>query len=197
MTGSLDEAGLDLLFRKARSHRAGLDRPVSDERLRALYDLMKWGPTSFNCCPARVLFLRTPESKERLLPALNPGNVEKTRTAPVTAIIGYDVRFYDLLPELLPQVDARSGFLGKSELARETALRNGSLQGAYLIMAARALGLDCAPMSGFDQDRVDQIFFATASDDECLQPPRSPAGTVRTNSLCNLCYGDRQRLLPR
>src|SRR5579884_146613 len=157
----LNDDALDTLFRKARTHNGWLNKPVNDQTLRDLYDLMKWGPTSANSCPARVLFLRTREGKQRLKPALQPGNVDKTMDAPVTAIIAYDEHFYDHLPELFPNnASARDWFANSPELARVTALRNGSLQGGYFIMAARSLGLDCGPMSGFDNGKVDEEFFA-------------------------------------
>ena len=140
MRDQLNVEGLDLLFHTARTANAWLDRPVSDNVLRELYDLMKMGPTSANCCPARILFLRTREAKNRLLPALAPGNVEKTMSAPVTAIIGYDVNFYEKLPTLFPHTDARAWFADSPGLADATAKRNSSLQGAYLIIAARAWG---------------------------------------------------------
>ena len=179
----LSEPALDLIFRSARTHTHWLERPVDDETLRALYDLLKWGPTSANCSPARIVFVRSREAKERLRPALSAGNVDKTMAAPVTAIIGHDLRFYDHLPRLFPHTDARSWFAGKDELIRTTAFRNGTLQGAYLIVAARSLGLDCGPMSGFDNARVDAAFF--------------PGGTVKSNFLCNLGYGDPAKLHPR
>jgi len=147
----LSDEVLDQLFRTARTHKAWLDRPVSDELLHQVYDLMKWGPTSANLCPARILFLRTREAKQRLRPALMPGNVEKTMAAPVTAIVAYDERFYEQAPRLFPHGSGmRDLFLNSPDLAEATAFRNGTLQGAYLILAARSLGLDCGPMSGFD-----------------------------------------------
>jgi len=179
----LSETALDVIFRNARTHNAWLDRPVDDDTLRALYDLLKWGPTSANASPARFVFLRSRQAKERLRPALSPGNVDKTMAAPVTVIVGHDLRFYEHLPRLFPHADARSWFAGNDELIRTTAFRNGSLQGAYLIVAARALGLDCGPMSGFDNARVDAEFF--------------PDGTVKSNFLCNLGYGDPAKLFPR
>jgi 3-hydroxypropanoate dehydrogenase len=179
----LTDAGLDLLFRNARSHRAWLDRPVPDELLQRVYDLARFGPTSANCSPMRVLFVRSRESKERLRPALTPGNVDKTMQAPVTAIVGHDLEFYEQLPRLFPTADMRANFVGKPELIAATAFRNGSLQGAYLMLAARALGLDCGAMSGFDNAKVDAAFF--------------PDGRVRSNFLCNLGYGDPSKLGPR
>lgn len=151
---------LDALFRTARTHYRWLAQPVSDDELRAVYELMKWGPTSANCSPARILFLRTPAAKERLKPALSAGNVDKAMAAPVIAIVATDPEFYESLPYLYPQADARSWFANNRELAADTAARNGTLQGGYLILAARAAGLDCGPMSGFDNDRVDQEFLS-------------------------------------
>jgi 3-hydroxypropanoate dehydrogenase len=197
MTKTLNEEGMDLLFRAARTHSDWLDRPVSEDTLHQLYDLMKWGPTSANSSPARILFLRTQQAKARLLPALAPGNVEKTRTAPVTAIIAYDLQFYDKLPRLFPHNPAmREGFINAPQLIEPTARRNSSLQGAYFIIAARAVGLDCGPMSGFDNAKVDEEFFAAGKcagcDEEFL-----PEGHVRSNFLCNLGYGDPAKLFPR
>lgn len=197
MSNRLNEEGLDLLFRQARTHNGWLDQPVTDEILRQLYDLMKWGPTSVNCCPARIVFLRTPEAKQRLLPALAPGNVEKTMTAPVTAIIGYDGKFYEHLPKLFPHTDARAWFAGTPELAEVTARRNSSLQGAYFMLAARALGLDCGPMSGFDQAKVDHEFFPAEERRDEFQQEYFPDSHIKTNFLCNLGYGDPTKLHPR
>jgi len=180
---TLDDTALDQLFRTARTYRAWRDQAVSDETLHAIYELMKWGPTSSNCCPARIVFVKTPEAKARLEPALDAGNVRQTMAAPATAIIGYDLEFYEKLPLLAPQRDLRSEFVGKPELIRSTAFRNGSLQGGYLIIAARALGLDCGPMAGFDHDKVNAGFWAGTS--------------VKTNFLCNLGYGDPAKVKPR
>jgi 3-hydroxypropanoate dehydrogenase len=195
---TLSEDALNLLFRDARTHNAWRDVPVSDALLHRLYDLMKMGPTSTNGCPARIVFLRTPEAKQRLLPALLPANVEKTMSAPVTAIIGYDVKFYESLPRLFPHNPAARGwFADKPELAEITALRNSSLQGAYFIFAARALGLDCGPLSGFDHAKVDHEFFSgTGSSDE-FQLEFFPCSHVKSNFLCNLGYGDESKLFPR
>ncbi len=197
MNKRLSEEGMDLLFREARTHSAWLNQPVSDETLRQLYDLMKWAPTSANCSPARILFLRTPEAKRRLLPALAPGNVEKTMAAPVTAIIAYDVKFYELLPKLFPHADARSWFSDTPELALTTARRNSSLQGAYFIIAARSLGLDCGPMSGFDNAKVDHEFFPADPKDNAFQLEYFADSHVKSNFLCNLGYGDPAKLFPR
>jgi len=179
----LDNPSLNLIFREARTHNAWLDKPVSDSLLQQIYDLMKWGPTSANSSPARIVFVRSAAAKERLLPAMSPGNLEKTRAAPVTAIIAYDTEFHEKLTKLFPQADARSWFAGNQALIDTTAFRNGSLQGAYLIIAARALGLDAGPMSGFDNAKVDKEFF--------------PEGKVKSNFLVNLGYGDRAKLFPR
>lgn len=174
---------LDTIFHKARTHVSWLDQPVSDHLLRQIYDLMKWGPTSANCSPARILFLRTKEAKERLKPALMPTNVDKTMAAPVTAVIGYDLQFYDLLPKLFPHNPGfRDYFANSPELSQITAFRNSSLQGGYFIVAARSVGLDCGPMSGFDNAKVDAEFF----------PPN-----VKSNFLCNLGYGDHSKVFPR
>lgn len=175
---------LDQLFRNARTHNAWLDRPVTDETLRELYDLLKWGPTSANGSPARFLFIRSPEAKARLKPVLSPGNVEKTMAAPVTVVVAYDLLFYEQLPKLFPHsASMRNLFASNSQLAEETARRNSSLQGAYLITAARSLGLDCGPMSGFDNARLDEEFF--------------PEGHVKSNFLINLGYGDVAKIFPR
>jgi len=160
-----------------------LIEPVSDEQLRRIYDMMKWGPTSANTSPARIVFVRSPAAKEKLLACVSPGNVEKTRSAPVTAIIGMDLSFYEKLPVLFPHADARSWFVGKQEFADATAFRNSSLQGGYFIIAARALGLDCGPMSGFDHAKIDDAFWAGT--------------TVRTNFICNLGRGDPSKVFAR
>ena len=181
--GRIDEAALDQLFREARTHNAWQPRPVADELLRQAVDLAKMGPTSANASPLRIVFVRTPEGKERLKPALAPLNVEKTMAAPVTAIIGHDLAFYELLPRLFPHADARAWFAGNEPLIEITAFRNGTLQGAYFILAARALGLDCGPMSGFDNAQVDAAFFAGTQ--------------IKSNFLVNLGYGDPADLFPR
>ena len=179
----LPDAALDVLFRNARTHRAWLPEPVPDELIQQMYELFKMGPTSANSCPARVVFVKTSEAKARLLPALAPGNVEKTRTAPLTAIVAHDLEFYEKLPELNPHMDGKAIFAGHPDLIQETAFRNGSLQGAYLMMAARALGLDCGPMSGFEAAKVNAEFF--------------PDGKWKANFICNLGYGDAAKLFPR
>jgi len=178
------EESLERLFRQARTHSAWLDRPVAPELLRQIYDLAKWGPTSANSSPARFVFVTTPEAKARLLPAVAPGNVEKTRTAPVNVIVAWDTLYYDELPRLFPHAPGmRDFFAGNPEMAREAALRNGSLQGGYFILAARGLGLDCGPMSGFDAAKLNAEFF--------------PDGRWKANFLLNLGYGDPDKLMPR
>ena len=194
----LNDDVLDVLFREARTHSAWLDRLVEDDLLHQLYDLMKWGPTSANCCPARILFLRSKPAKERLRPALMPGNVDKTMKAPVTAILAYDSKFYEQLPRLFPAVPAmKEMYVASSELAATTALRNGSLQGAYFMLAARSLGLDCGPMSGFDNAKVDEEFFPTTAAWGQANGAFVAAGAVKSNFLCNLGYGDAAKLYPR
>ena len=195
---ALDDEVLDQLFRKARTHSSWLDRPVSDETLRELYELVKWAPTSANTNPARFLFLRSKRAKERLLPALAPGNVEKVMTAPVTVIVAYDLLFFEKLPVLFPHSPAmRENFAKNPQLVEVTARRNSSLQGAYLILAARALGLDCGPLSGFDNAKVDREFFDAGRECEGCDQEFLPEGHVRSNFLCNLGYGDSTALHPR
>jgi 3-hydroxypropanoate dehydrogenase len=183
LTDKLPDASLDQLFRNARTRGAWQDKNIPDSLLHELVDLVKLGPTSGNCSPARLLFVKSPEAKERLKPYLSDGNRDKTMKAPVCTIIGYDLDFYEHLPKLFPHTDAKSWFEGKPKKIADTAFRNGSLQGAYLILAARALGLDCGPMSGFDNDGVDKEFFAGTN--------------IRSNFLCNLGYGDDSALRPR
>jgi 3-hydroxypropanoate dehydrogenase len=198
MTQAIDDKAMDVLFREARSHSAWLDRPVADETLRRLYDLMKWGPTSANSMPARIVFLRTAKAKERLRPALAAGNVEKAMAAPVTAIIAYDLKFYDKLPRLFPHAPAmRDLFASNPDLVTSTARRNSSLQGAYFIVAARAVGLDCGPMSGFDNAKVDEEFFGRGRECQGCDQEYFPEGHVRSNFLCNVGYGDTSKLFPR
>jgi 3-hydroxypropanoate dehydrogenase len=193
----LSDHDLDLIFRNARTLTGWLDKPVTDETIRSIYNLMKWGPTSANCSPARFFFVRSKEAKERLRPALAPGNVQKTMSAPVTAIIAYDLRFYEKLTKLAPHNPAfRDLFANNPEGAEAAAKRNGSLQGAYFIIAARALGLDCGPMSGFDNAKVDEEFFA-AGVDRAQAPDEFLSGTVKSNFLCNLGYGDPASIYPR
>jgi 3-hydroxypropanoate dehydrogenase len=184
MSDVLNSEGLDIIFRRARTHSVWLDKPVEDALLTQVYDLAKMGPTSANMCPMRIIFVKSREAKEKLKPALDAGNVDKTMKAPVTAIIGMDVHFYEALPLLFPHADAKSWFKDLPENVLEyIALRNGSLQGAYFMLAARALGLDCGPMSGFDNQGVDRAFFAGTN--------------IKSNFLCNLGYGDPGGLQPR
>jgi 3-hydroxypropanoate dehydrogenase len=178
-----DNASLDLIFRKARTHNGWQDKPVEDSLLEQVYDLCKWAPTSANCSPMRLVFVKSKEAKERLKPALAPGNVGKVMSAPVTAIIGHDMAFYELLPKLFPHADARAWFVGNDAMIAATAFRNGTLQGAYFMLAARSLGLDCGPMSGFDNAKVDAEFFKDT--------------TVKSNFICSLGYGDSSKLFPR
>ena len=184
MNSVVSNEDLDLIFRKARTHNVWLDKPVEDALLRQVCDLAKMGPTSANMCPLRIVFVKSREAKERLKPALDAGNVDKTMKAPVTAILGMDIHFYEKLPKLFPHADAKAWFKDLPENVLEyMALRNSSLQGAYFMLAARALGLDCGPMSGFDNAKVDAAFFAGT--------------TVKSNFLCNLGYGDASKLFPR
>jgi 3-hydroxypropanoate dehydrogenase len=195
----LSDESLDALFVEARTHSAWLERPVEDGILHQLYDLMKWGPTSANCCPIRILFLRTLKAKERLRAALQPTNVDKTMKAPVTAILAYDSKFYEALPRLFPAMPTMKEMFAKApELAATTAFRNGTLQGAYFMLAARSLGLDCGPMSGFDNAKVDQEFFpAPGPGPSAADGGFIAAGAVKSNFLCNLGYGDTAKLRPR
>lgn len=179
----LDDASLARLFDDARTHYSWTGQNVSDEELHALYARVKFGPTSANSSPARFVFLRSFAAKERLRPALSAGNLEKTLSAPVVAIVAWDPRFYDELPRLFPHADARAWFAGNEALAAETAFRNSTLQGAYLMLAARGLGLDCGAMSGFDRALVDAEFFA--------------ANGYRSNFLVNLGHGDGQKMFER
>lgn len=184
MSKGLNDDGLNLLFRGARTHSAWLDKPVDDALLQQVYDLAKMGPTSANMCPMRIMFVRSKEAKERLKPTLDAGNVDKTMKAPVTAIIGMDIHFYNELPRLFPHVDAKAWFKDLPESVLEViALRNSSLQGAYFMLAARSLGLDCGPMSGFNNQQVDAAFFAGTA--------------VKSNFLCNLGHGEPSKLFPR
>lgn len=195
---ALPDPCLDQIFRDARTFPAWLDTPVTDEMLRQLWDLMKWGPTSANTNPARFVFLRSGEAKERLRPALSPSNVEKTMTAPVCVIVAYDLLFFEKMPKLWPHSPTmRQMFEKNPQLVETTARRNSSLQGAYLIIAARALGLDCGPMSGFDNAKLDEEFFAAGREQKGCDQEFFPAGHVRSNFLINLGYGDRSKLRPR
>ena len=180
----LDEKSLDLILLKARTQNGWLPTPVTDDELRAIYQIMRSGPTSANSCRARVLFVRTPEAKARLIPALSPGNVDKTKAAPVTPIIGYDTRFYELLPKLFPhRPEMKNPYEANAKLAETVAFRNGTLQGAYFIIAARAVGLDVGGMSGFDNAKADAEFF--------------PDGRVKSNFLCNLGHGDASKVMAK
>ena len=185
MRPTLDAAGLDLLFLTARTQNGWLPTPVGDDQLRRLYDIMKVGPTSANTSPARIVFVRTPIGKARLLPALSPTNVDKTKQAPVTAIIGYDTRFFELMPTRLfaHRPEMADNYAKNGALAEVTAFRNGTLQGAYFMLAARAVGLDVGGMSGFDNAKVDAEFF--------------PGGRIKSNFLCNLGHGDPAKVLPK
>lgn len=186
MSAQLDDQALDIILRKARTHRKWVDQPVSDELLGQLYELAKWGPTSSNICPMRLVFVKSKEAKERLKPSLSAGNVEQTMAAPVCAIVAWDSRFFELMPKLSPHNPKIGEHFAKPENAESTrvhAFRNSSLQGAYLILAARALGLDAGPMSGFDNENLDEEFF--------------PDGRYKSNFLLNLGYGDASKLYPR
>lgn len=183
MTEVLNDHALDQLFREARTHNDWLEKPVGTDLLKAVWGLARMGPTSANCSPARIVFVVSDAAKEKLKPCLAEGNVAQTMSAPATAIIGHDMKFYDRLPELYPHADARAWFVGDDEKIFATAFRNGTLQGAYFLIAARALGLDCGPMSGFDEAAVDAAFF-TGTD-------------VKSNFLCNLGHGSGKRLHPR
>lgn len=184
MPSVLDQAALDQLFDAARTHNAWQNRPVSDEQLKRVYNSMRMGPTSANCSPARIVFVKSQEAKERLKQALSGGNLAKTMAAPVTAIIAYDMRFYEKMPQLFPHdLTARSWFDKDEPTTFSAAFRNGTLQGAYLMLAARAYGLDCGPMSGFDNAKVDELFFAGTQ--------------IKSNFLCNIGYGDPAGVFPR
>lgn len=179
----LDNAALATLFTEARTHNVWQDNPVSDELCHKIYDLAKWGATSANCSPARIVFVKSAAEKDKLVACMAPGNQEKTKHAPVTAIIGMDMAFFEKLPQLFPHADAKSWFVGNQPMIDATAFRNSSLQGAYFMLAARALGLDCGPMSGFDADKINAAFFADS--------------TVKVNFVCSIGYGDASKLFPR
>ncbi|MEO0961147.1 MAG: malonic semialdehyde reductase [Pseudomonadota bacterium] len=184
MAAKINTAAIDQIFMDARTHNFWLDKPVSEETIAELYAMMRMGPTSANCSPARIVFVQSDEAKAKLKPLLMEGNQEKTMAAPVCAIIGHDLEFYEKIPELFPHnPDAKSWFNWSEEFAEQTAFRNGSLQGAYFMIAARALGLDCGPMSGFDQDGVNEAFFGGT--------------TIKSNFLCNIGYGNNAKLDPR
>ena len=179
-----DVKNKNLIFQEARTHNDWLDKDISNDILMEIYDLMKWGPTSANCSPTRIIFVKSKASKDSLLPFVIESNLEKTKSAPVTAIIGYDINFHDHLPKLFPHnPDAQNWFNHSIDIAEETAFRNGSMQGAYFIIAARALGLDCGPMSGFDKEGLDNEFFRDTN--------------IKSNFLCNLGYGDKTKLFER
>jgi 3-hydroxypropanoate dehydrogenase len=177
------DSSVKKVFLEGRTHNYWLDKPVDDDLLLKIHELARFGPTSANCCPLRILFIKSREAKEKLRPCLAEGNVEKTMKAPVTAIFSYDLQFYEWLPKLFPHAPARDWFVGNKPLSEETAKRNGALQGAYFMIAARSLGLDCGPMSGFDNAKLDAAFFAGTE--------------IRSNFLCNLGYGDPTKLFPR
>jgi 3-hydroxypropanoate dehydrogenase len=179
----LNQDQLALLFSSARTHNEWLDKPVADAQLHSIYEAMKWGPTSANTSPARLVFVKSTEQKEKLVACMSEGNAAKTKAAPVTVIIGMDMQFYDKLPQLFPHTDARSWFVGNQASIDATAFRNSSLQGAYFMLAARALGLDCGPMSGFDADKINATFFAGTE--------------VKVNFVCSIGYGDAEKLFPR
>jgi 3-hydroxypropanoate dehydrogenase len=183
MNTAISIMSIQQLFTAARTHHAWQDRDIADGLLHEIYDLAKWGPTSANSLPMRIVFVKSNSAKEKLMPALSGSNVEQVRAAPVTAIVAYDQKFYDQLPTLFPAFDARSLFASNPSLSEQTAFRNSSLQGAYFILAARALGLDTGPMSGFDNAKVDQAFFENSS--------------WKSNFLCNIGYGDAAKLHPR
>lgn len=179
----LTEQDFDLIFREAHTANGWKDQPVSDELLKKIYDVMKWGPTSANCSPLRIVFVKTKEAKEKLKPALDKGNVDKTMAAPVTALFAHDTRFHEHLPFLYPPTNAKAWFDGNAPLIAETAFRNGTLQAAYFMISARAHGLDCGPMSGFNKEKADAAFF--------------PDGRFKSNFLCNLGHADPAKTYPR
>lgn len=179
----LEPSALDQLFHAARTHNVWLDKPVDDELLHTLYDTVKYGPTAANSTPARFVFVKSAAAKERLIPCMSAGNQEKTRQAPVAVIVAYDTQFHEQLPKLFPHTDARSWYAGDQAKINAAALMNGSLQGGYLVLAARALGLDCGPMAGFDADKVNETFF--------------PDGQWKVNFIMNIGYGDAEKLHPR
>src|SRR5450432_822260 len=183
MNTPISITSIQQLFTDARTHHAWQDKPVADDLLREVYNLAKWGPTSANSLPMRIVFVKSKSAKEKLIPALMGGNVEQVRAAPVTAIVAYDQKFHDRLPTLFPAFDMRPMFVANPSMSEQTAFRNSSLQGAYVILAARALGLDAGPMSGFDNAKVDQAFFENSS--------------WKSNFICNIGYADAAKLHPR
>ncbi len=180
---SLDQKALDLLFNNARTYNDWQDKAVSDEMLQQVYNLTKMGPSSANTQPLRVIYVKSDEAKAKLMPAIAPGNVDKVKNAPACAILGMDMEFYEHLPELFPHADAKSWFVGNDQLIEDTAMRNSSIQGGYFILAARALGLDTGALSGFDNAKVDELFFAGTK--------------IKSNFLCNIGYGDEASVFPR
>ena len=180
---ALPEEALETIFTKARTHKDWLSDAVSDELLREIYDLIKWGPTSANSSPARIVFVKSKEAKDKLLTCMAPGNIEKTKNAPVSVIIAHDMEFYEQLPKLAPHMPVRSWFAGNQPLIESTAFRNSSLQGAYLMIAVRSLGLDCGAISGFDNAKVDEVFLKGTS--------------WKSNFICNIGHGDSSKLFPR
>ncbi|MBB65583.1 MAG: malonic semialdehyde reductase [Waddliaceae bacterium] len=183
MKAAIDEASIATLFTDARTHNKWQNKTVEDTILKKVHEVCRMGPTSANCCPMRIIFVKSADARERLRPSIAEGNLEKTMTAPVTAILANDFEFYEKLPQLFPHADARSWFVGNEELIKETAKTNGTLQAAYFMITARAFGLDCGPMAGFDKEKVNQEFFSGTS--------------IRANFLCNLGYGDPEGLHPR
>lgn len=179
----IDTQSLDILFNEAKTYYAWQDKPVPHDLLRKIYDLAKMGATSANCSPMRVIFVESKEAKEKLKPCLAPANIEKSMSAPIVALMANDMEFYNHLPTLFPHTDAKSWFVGNEELIKTTAFRNGTLQAAYLMLAARACRLDCGPMSGFDNVKLDETFFKGTS--------------FKSNFICNLGYGDPKDLFPR
>ena len=179
----LNQEALDTLFTKAHTNTVWLDKPVTNGQLREIYELMKWAPTSMNSQPARIAFVKSPEAKQKLAACVSAGNVQKVLTAPITAIIGMDMAFPRKMPQLFPHMDAQALFAANEKLTEETAFRNSSLQGAYFIMAARAIGLDCGPMSGFDAAKVNEAFFVGTK--------------VQANFICSIGYGDHEKIKPR
>jgi len=179
----LDDAGFDLIFKEARSYNGWHDRDIDDDVLQKIYDMMRYGPTSANCCPMRLIFVKSDEAKEKLKPCLMEGNVEKTMSAPVTVLMANDMDFYEHMPFLFPHTDAKSWFVGKEKFIASTAERNGTLQAAYFMIAARGFGLDCGPMTGFSPKKTKEAFF--------------PDQNVVVNMLCNLGYGDPESIFER
>ena len=180
---AINKEALDILFNNARSHNGWQDIPVTNEQLHQIYELMKMGPTAANTCPARIRFVQSAEAHDKLVSCVNEGNVEKCRTAPVIAVIGMDMEFYEKLPKLFPHTDARSWYVGNDQAIQNTAAKNSTLQAAYFIMAARSIGLDCGPMTGFDADKMNEAFF--------------PDGKIKINMICALGHGDASKIFPR